>query len=105
MATKTKKETTNKEKPIKKLFRFYGFYDNVSIGPKIHLNGVKIILHEQMALTLDEALELYKMHLIHKVGVSEANLEQYLIDLYYKSIKVEIIDSLTTEHTEIELIA
>lgn len=105
MATKTKKETPNKEKPIKKLFRFYGFYDNISIGPNVHLNGVKIILHEQMALTLDEALELYKMHLIHKVGVSEANLEQYLIDLYYKSIKVEIIDTLTTEHTEIELIA
>lgn len=105
MANKTKKETPNKEKPIKKLFRFYGFYDNISIGPKIHLNGVKIILHEQMALTLDEALELYKMHLIHKVGVSESNLEQYLIDLYYKSIKVEIIDTLTTEHTEIDLIA
>lgn len=105
MATKTKKETPNKEKPIKKLFRFYGFYDNISIGPKIHLNGVKIILHEQMALTLDEALELYKLHLIHKIGISEANLEQYLIDLYYKAIQVEEITPETTQFHEVQLIA
>lgn len=91
-------------KPKKKLFRFYGFYNNINIGPKIRFNGVKIVLHEQMALTLDEALELYKLHLIHKIGVSEANLEQYLIDLYYKSIKVEIIDSTSIEQTEIPLI-
>ena len=77
-----------KPKVKKKIFRFYGFYNNISIGPKIHLNGVKIVLHEQPALTLDEAYELYKMHLITKVGVTDKEVEQYLIDLYYKSIKV-----------------
>ena len=41
-----------KPKVKKKIFRFYGFFNNISIGPKIHLNGVKIILHEQPALTL-----------------------------------------------------
>lgn len=83
----------NKSKPKvkKKIFRFYGFYNNISIGPKIHLNGVKIILHEVPALTLQEALELYKMHLITKVGVASKDVEQYLIDLYYQSIKVEIL--------------
>lgn len=95
------------KKPIvkKKLFRFYGYYNNISIGPRIHLNGVKIVLHEVSALNLDEAIELYKLHLIHKVGISEANLEQYLIDLYYKSIHVEEITPETTEFHEIELVA
>ena len=93
-----------KPKVKKKIFRFYGFYNNISIGPKIHLNGVKIVLHEQPALTLDEAYELYKMHLITKVGVSDKEVEQYLIDLYYKSIKVEVIDGETVEHTEISLV-
>lgn len=89
----------------KKLFRFYGFYNNISIGPKIHLNGVKIILHEVYAIDKEEALQLYKNHLIHNVGVADKDVEQYLIDLYYKSIKVEIIES--DEHvfmTEIPLI-
>lgn len=97
----------NKKKPSikKKLFRFYGFYDNISIGPKIHLNGVKIVLHEVNAIDVDEAIELYKMHLIHKVGISEANLEQYLIDLYYKRILIEEIDLSTSNHHEISLIA
>lgn len=93
-----------KPKVKKKIFRFYGFYNNISIGPKIHLNGVKIVLHEQPALTLDEAYELYKMHLITKVGVTDKEVEQYLIDLYYKSIKVEVIDGETVEHTEISLV-
>lgn len=95
-----------KKKPIikNKIFRFYGFYNNISIGPKIHLNGVKIILHEQPALDINEAIQLYKNHLIHKVGISEANIEQYLIDLYYKSIKVEIIDGDSVTFEEIPLI-
>ena len=93
-----------KPKVKKKIFRFYGFYNNISIGPKIRLNGVKIVLHEQPALTLDEAYELYKMHLITKVGVTDKEVEQYLIDLYYKSIKVEVIDGETVEHTEISLV-
>lgn len=93
-----------KPKVKKKIFRFYGFYNNISIGPKIHLNGVKIVLHEQPALTLDEAYELYKMHLITKVGVTDKEVEQYLIDLYYRSIKVEVIDGETVEHTEISLV-
>lgn len=88
----------------KKIFRFYGFYNNIFIGPKIHLNGVKIILHEQPAINLNEAFELYKLHLITNVGVSGADVEQYLIDLYYKSIKVEILDRDTVEQTEIKLI-
>ena len=96
--------TKPKPKVKKKIFRFYGFYNNISIGPKIHLNGVKIVLHEQPALTLDEAYELYKMHLITKVGVTDKEVEQYLIDLYYKSIKVEVIDGETVEHTEISLV-
>lgn len=94
-----------KKKVNKKVFRFYGFYNNISIGPKIHLNGVKIILHEVSALNLDEAVELYKLHLIHKVGISEANLEQYLIDLYYKAIQVEEITPETTQFHEVQLIA
>lgn len=94
-----------KKKVIKKVFRFYGFYDNISIGPKIHLNGVKIVLHEVSALNLDEAIELYKLHLVHKVGISEANLEQYLIDLYYKAIHIEEITPETTQFHEVELIA
>ena len=95
------------KKPIvkKKLFRFYGYYNNISIGPRIHLNGVKIVLHEVSALNLDEAIELYKLHLIHKVGISEANLEQYLIDLYYKAIHIEEITPETTRFHEVELIA
>lgn len=88
----------------KKIFRFYGFYDNISIGPKIHLNGVKIILHEQSAINLNEAIELYKLHLITKFGISSANLKQHLIDLYYQSIKVEIIDGDSVTFDEIPLI-
>lgn len=99
-----KKEVVFK-KPVKKLYRFYGFYNNISIGPKIHLNNVKIIMHEVFAINLDEAVELYKLHLIHKVGISEANIEQYLIDLYYKKIYVEIIDSSGIESAEIGLVA
>lgn len=96
-----------KKTPIvkKKLFRFYGFYNNIAIGPKIHLNGVKIILHEVYALDTEEALQLYKNHLIHNVGISEANIEQYLIDLYYKNIKVEIIEGESVTFDEISLIS
>ena len=93
-----------KPKVKKKIFRFYGFFNNISIGPKIHLNGVKVILHEVPALTLQEAFELYKMHLITKVGVADKDVQQYLIDLYYKSIKVEIIDGDSVTFDEIPLI-
>lgn len=97
---------TSKVKPKvkKKFFRFYGFYNNISIGPKIHLNGVKIILHEVSALSLDEAFELYKIHLINNVGISDTDIQQYLIDLYYKSIKVEIIEDENVTFDEITLI-
>lgn len=96
----------NKPKPKvkKKIFRFFGYYNNISIGPKIHLNGVKIILHEVPALTLQEAFELYKLYLIKTVGVSEVNVQQYLVDLYYKSIKVEIVDNESVTFDEIPLI-
>lgn len=94
----------SKHKVKKKVFRFYGLYNNISIGPKIHLNGVKIILHEVAALTLQEALELYKIHLITKVGVADKDVQQYLIDLYYKSIKVEIIEGDSVTFDEIPLI-
>lgn len=96
----------NKPKPKvkKKIFRFYGFFNNISIGPKIHLNGVKVILHEVPALTLQEAFELYKMHLITKVGVGDKDVQQYLIDLYYKSIKVEILEGDSVTFDEIPLI-
>lgn len=97
----------NKPKPKvkKKIFRFFGYYNNISIGPKIHLNGVKIILHEVPALTLQEAFELYKLYLIKTVGVSEANVQHYLVDLYYKSIKVEIVDNESVTFDEIPLIS
>lgn len=97
---------TSKPKPKvkKKIFRFYGLYNNISIGPKIHLNGVKVILHEVPALTLQEALELYKIHLITKVGVADKDVQQYLIDLYYKSIKVEILEGDSVTFDEIPLI-
>lgn len=91
-------------KPKKKIFRFYGFFNNISIGPKIHLNGVKVILHEQPALTLQEAFELYKLHLITKIGVADKDVHQYLIDLYYKSIKVEILEGESVTFDEIPLI-
>ena len=96
----------NKPKPKvkKKIFRFYGFFNNISIGPKIHLNGVKVILHEVPALTLQEALELYKMHLITTVGVADKDVQQYLIDLYYQSIKVEILEGDSVTFDEIPLI-
>ena len=71
MANKPKTKPTVK----KKVFRFYGFYDNISIGPKIRLNGVKIIIHEQPAITLQEAFELYKLHIVHKIGVSEPDVQ------------------------------
>ena len=100
---------TSKIKPRpnvkKKIFRFYGFYNNISIGPKIHLNGVKIILHEVSALTLQEALELYKIHLITKIGIPSSDVEQYLIDLYYKSINVEILEGESVTFDEISLIS
>ena len=97
----------NKPKPKvkKKIFRFFGYYNNISIGPKIHLNGVKIILHEVPALTLQEAFELYKLYLIKTVGISEANVQHYLVDLYYKSIKVEIVDNESVTFDEIPLIS
>ena len=97
----------NKSKPKvkKKIFRFFGYYNNISIGPKIHLNGVKIILHEVPALTLQEAFELYKLYLIKTVGVPDVNVQQYLIDLYYKSIKVEIVDNESVTFDEILLIS
>ena len=100
MSHPTKKKIIAK----KKVFRFYGFYNNISIGPKVHLNGVKIILHEVFALNINEALQLYKNHLIHNVGISEANIEQYLIDLFYKSIKVEILEGDSVTFDEIPLI-
>jgi hypothetical protein len=65
---------------------------------------VKIILHEVPALTLQEAFELYKMHLITKIGVASKDVEQYLIDLYYKSIKVEILEGDSVTFDEIPLI-
>lgn len=94
----------SKPKVKKKIFRFYGFFNNISIGPKIHLNGVKLILHEQPALTLDEAFELYKINLITRVGINEKDVQQHLIDLYYKSIKVEVIDGDSVTFDEIKLI-
>lgn len=94
----------SKPKVKKKIFRFYGFFNNISIGPKIHLNGVKLILHEQPALTLDEAFELYKLNLITRVGINEKDVQQHLIDLYYKSIKVEVIDGDSVTFDEIKLI-
>lgn len=96
----------NKPKPKvkKKIFRFFGYYNNISIGPKIHLNGVKIVLHEVPALTLQEAFELYKLYLIKTVGISEVNVQQYLVDLFYKSIKVEIVDNESVTYDEIPLI-
>jgi hypothetical protein len=94
----------SKPKVKKKIFRFYGFFNNISIGTKINLNGVKIILHEQPALTLDEAFELYKLNLITRVGINEKDVQQHLIDLYYKSIKVEVIDGDSVTFDEIKLI-
>ena len=91
-------------KPKKKVFRFYGFFNNISIGPKIHLNGVKIILHEVPALTLQEAFELYKLDLITRVGIADKDVKQHLIDLYYKSIKVEILEGDSVSFDEIPLI-
>ena len=91
-------------KPKKKIFRFYGFFNNISIGPKIHLNGVKIILHEVPALTTQEAFELYKLDLINRVGIADKDVKQHLIDLYYKSIKVEILDGDCVSFDEIPLI-
>jgi hypothetical protein len=91
-------------KPKKKIFRFYGFFNNISIGPKIHLNGVKIILHEVPALTLQEAFELYKLDLINRVGIADKDVKQHLIDLYYKSIKVEIFEGDSVTFDEIPLI-
>lgn len=97
--------TKSKTKVKKKIFRFFGYYNNISIGPKIHLNGVKIVLHEVPALTVNEAFELYKLYLIKTVGISEANIEQYLIDLFYKSIRVEIVDNESVTFDEIVLIS
>ena len=96
----------NKPKPKvkKKIFRFYGFFNNISIGPKIHLNGVKVILHEVPALTLQEAFELYKLDLINRVGIAEKDVPQHLIDLYYQSIKVEILEGDSVTFDEIPLI-
>ena len=96
----------NKPKPKvkKKIFRFYGFYNNISVGPKIHLNGVKVILHEVPALTLQEAFELYKLDLINRVGIAEKDVSQHLIDLYYHSIKVEILEGDSVTFDEIPLI-
>lgn len=96
----------NKPKPKvkKKIFRFYGFFNNISIGPKIHLNGVKVILHEVPALTLQEAFELYKLDLINRVGIAEKDVSQHLIDLYYHSIKVEILEGDSVTFDEIPLI-
>lgn len=99
-----KRKTTLDMKPISKVFRFYGFYNNISIGPKIHLNGVKIILHEVRANDIKEAFEFYKLHLIHKVGINETDVKQYLIDLYFKSIKVEVIEDNCVTFEEIPLI-
>lgn len=88
----------------KKIFRFYGFFNNISIGPKIQLNGVKIILHEQPAITLQEAFNLYKLDLITRMGIDNKDIQQYLIDLFYKSIKVEVIDGENVTFDEIPLI-
>lgn len=92
-----------KPKIKKKVFRFYGFYNNISIGPKIHLNGVKIVLHEVSAINLNEAFELYKLHLINNIGITDKDVKRYLIDLYYKSIKVEIIENDSVTFDEIPL--
>ena len=91
-------------KPKKKIFRFYGFFNNISIGPKIHLNGVKIVLYEVSALTTQEAFELYNLDLINRVGIADKDVKQYIIDLYYKSIKVEILDGDCVSFDEIPLI-
>lgn len=93
-----------KPKVKKKIFRFYGFFNNISIGPKIHLNGVKIVLYEVSALTTQEAFELYKLDLITRVGIADKDVKQHLIDLYYKSIKVEILEGDSVSFDEIPLI-
>lgn len=104
MAGKSNRKTTLNLAPINKVFRFYGFFNNISIGPKIHLNGVKIVLHEVKANSLEEAYELYKLDLITRVGIADKDVKQHLIDLYYKSIKVEILDGDCVSFDEIPLI-
>lgn len=97
------KKTTTNTNVSKKVYRFCGIYDNISIGTKIRLNGVKVILHEVEAININEAIELYKMHLICNVGISEINLNQYLIDLYYKSICVEVVGKKDVEIMTVEI--
>ena len=104
MAGKSNRKTTLNLEPIKKVFRFYGFFNNISIGPKIRLNGVKLVLHEVKANSLEEAYELYKFDLITRVGIADKDVKQHLIDLYYKSIKVEILDGDCVSFDEIPLI-
>ena len=45
----------------------------------------------KVTLLIEEAHN-FKIILIHNVGIADKDVEQYLIDLYYKSIKVEILE-------------
>lgn len=97
------KKPTSKPNVKKKVYRFYGMYNNIHIGPSITLNGVKIIQHEVAALNLDEAVELYRLHIMKTHEFTDKQAHQYMIDLYYKSMKVEIIDTEGIEFTEVPL--
>ena len=99
--TKTKTQAAGEKKL---LYRFCGTYNNINIGPKLKFNGVKIILHEVMATSLDEAKEFYRLHLIHNDHISQKQLKQYLVDLYFNKIIVEVIDIETAKSFEISTI-
>ena len=100
-----KRKSTLDLAPLETVFRFYGVYNNIKIGPNVCLNGAKVILHEVRANNIDDAFEFYKLHLMTNCGVKEDDIQQYLIDLYYQKIGVEIIDTKTIRHTEIPLIS
>lgn len=80
-------------KPVKKLYKFYGVYNNVAIGPRVKLNGVKIVHFETLAINQNEAMEYYKLHLNKKMGIAEANISKYLADVFYNKILIEVVDA------------
>lgn len=89
------KTTAKKQpaKPVKKLYKFYGVYNNVAIGPRVKLNGVKIVHFETLAINQNEAMEYYKLHLNKNMGIAENNISKYLVDVFYNKILIEVVDA------------
>jgi hypothetical protein len=87
-----------KEKPKKKLYRFYQHYNNIHIVGETY-NGLKIYFFETTAESLEEAYDKYKLKMMSLRENNAKEIEDYFNCLYGGKIMVEILNekSIDTE--------